>query len=166
MIVIVDYGMGNLGSIVNMLKKVGAKAMLSREPKDILCADKLILPGVGAFDTAIRNLKHRGYIEILNEQVIGQKIPILGICLGMQLLTLRSEEGIESGLGWLDAQTIRFRNSEDEPSLRIPHMGWNMINVRRDSQFFPKDNHDNLICQFLISALHVAHYQFMKQKKV
>ena len=101
MIVIIDYGMGNLGSVLNMLKKVGARALISSDPAELLIADKLILPGVGAFDNGMRNLENMGLLDLLNEKVLEEKTPILGICLGAQLLTRKSEEGILPGLGWM-----------------------------------------------------------------
>jgi len=102
MIVVIDYGMGNLGSILNMLKKIGAKAMLSSKVGDVADAEKLILPGVGAFDHGMANLERRGLIPILDERVRRHGTPILGICLGMQLFARRSEEGVRGGLGWLE----------------------------------------------------------------
>jgi imidazole glycerol-phosphate synthase subunit HisH len=133
MIVIVDYQMGNLGSIVNMLKKIGTDAVISSKVCDIDRAEKLILPGVGAFDNGMKNLKEAGLLGILNEKVIVQKAPVLGICLGMQLLTKRSEEGILPGLGWLDAETVRFKVPTGSNGMRIPHMGWNSIQIERSS---------------------------------
>ena len=109
MITIIDYGMGNLGSIRNMFKKIGSKTNISSEIEDIEKADKLILSGVGAFDRGIKSLKERDLIEVINKRVLTDKIPILGICLGMQLLTMKSEEGSLKGLGFIDANTIRFR---------------------------------------------------------
>jgi imidazole glycerol-phosphate synthase subunit HisH len=129
MIVIVDYGMGNLGSIANMLKKIGAPAVISSDPEIIEQADKLILPGVGAFDYGMRNLNERGLIPVLNEQVLAHKKPVLGLCLGMQLLTKHSEEGGLPGLGWLDAETVRFKFDVANAVLKIPHMGWNSVQV-------------------------------------
>lgn len=136
MIVIIDYGMGNLGSIQNMLKKIGAKAIISSKIADIEKADKLILPGVGAFDNGMTNLDKLGLISILNEIIFNKKIPLLGICLGMQLLTKRSEEGILSGLGWLDAEVVRFKFDSLTCSLKIPHMGWNTVELVKDSHLF------------------------------
>lgn len=124
MIVIVDYGMGNLGSIVNMFKKIGAKAVISGDPQVIATAPKLLLPGVGSFDRAMERIHELDLKCVLDEQALVVKKPILGICLGMQLLTRGSEEGKLSGLGWVAADTLRFPNL---PGLRIPHMGWNVI---------------------------------------
>ena len=133
MIVIIDYKMGNLGSILNMLKKIGAPAMASSLPEDILQADKLILPGVGAFDNGMTNLKESGLLSVLNEKVLAKKTPILGICLGMQLLTRRSAEGGLEGLGWIEADTVRFRFGKEESTLKVPHMGWNTVRFKPGS---------------------------------
>src|SRR5207244_1483563 len=107
MIVIVDYGMGNLASIANMLKKAGVASTISCDPVTIRAAAKLILPGVGAFESGMRNLAQRGLIEPLNEAVLDRRTPVIGLCLGMQLMTRRSEEGSAAGLGWIDAETRR-----------------------------------------------------------
>jgi glutamine amidotransferase len=132
MIVIIDYGMGNLGSILNMLKRIGAPAMISADPREIENADKLILPGVGAFDTGMKRLNEVGLIDLLSQQVLERKKPTLGVCLGMQLLMKGSEEGTQRGLGWIDGETIRFQFDPNKNHLKIPHMGWNTIAVKRD----------------------------------
>jgi len=130
MIVVVDYKMGNPGSVMNMLKRIGANVILSSDTGDIERAEKLILPGVGAFDTGINNLSELGLISILNRKALRDKTPILGICLGMQLMTSRSEEGSLPGLGWIDAETIRFRfDSNEGIKSKIPHMGWNTVEI-------------------------------------
>ncbi len=136
MIVVIDYGMGNLGSILNMLKKVGAEARISEGPEDLLLASKLILPGVGAFDAGISNLRQRGYLDVLDRRVRQDKVPILGICLGMQLFSRFSEEGKKPGLGWIDAQTVRFRMPDSARRRKVPHMGWNAVAVQKPSVFF------------------------------
>jgi glutamine amidotransferase len=133
MIVIIDYGLGNLGSIANMLKKVRVEAIISSNTETIKNADKLILPGVGAFDHGMTNLEDRGLIPILNELVFENKIPILGLCLGMQLFTRGSEEGDKPGLGWIDAETVRFRFDPVQTGLKIPHMGWNSVQPKAES---------------------------------
>ncbi len=137
MIVILDYGMGNLGSIQNMLKRVGAPAAkISSDPKDIEQAEKLILPGVGSFDTGMQRLRETGLIGLLNEKVLKAKTPTLGVCLGMQLITKISEEGELPGLGWIDAETIRFRFDSKQTGLKVPHMGWNTVNIKREGILF------------------------------
>jgi glutamine amidotransferase len=131
MITIVDYGVGNLGSILNMLKKVGAKAQASSDPAVLRQAEKLILPGVGAFDAGMKKLNETGLVPVLNELVLERKVPVIGLCLGMQLLTARSEEGTEAGLGWIEAETVRFKFGSENAHLKIPHMGWNTLDICR-----------------------------------
>ncbi len=133
MIVIIDYGIGNLASVLNMFKKIGIQDVcISNDINIISKADKLLLPGVGAFDTGMDNLEKSNLIPILNQKVLQEKVPILGICLGMQLLTKRSDEGVKNGLGWIDAETIKF-NLNPELKLKIPHMGWNYISVKKQN---------------------------------
>lgn len=132
MIVVVDYGVGNLGSIVNMFKKVGVKAVASSDPTVIESAEKLILPGVGAFDAAMRKFRETGLVPVVGELVLEKKIPVLGLCVGLQLMTKGSEEGQEAGLGWFDAETVRFKFDAEHAPLKIPHMGWNSVQVRRE----------------------------------
>lgn len=136
MIVIIDYNTGNIGSIQNMLKKIGHPSTISSGANDIVKAEKLILPGVGAFDSGIKNLKNLDLIDVINEMVIQKKTPFLGICLGMQLLTKRSEEGKLPGLGFIDANTVKFQNYRSDKNLRIPHMGWNTTQLLKDSHIF------------------------------
>jgi glutamine amidotransferase len=135
MIVIVDYGMGNLGSIANMVRKIGGQAVISSDTRAIESADQVILPGVGAFDMGMRNLHDRELITPLCQAVLHRKTPVLGICLGMQLLTRSSEEGQETGLGWIDGRTIRFQCNGDS-NLKVPHMGWNTVTLPKDSPLF------------------------------
>jgi glutamine amidotransferase len=126
MIVIVDYKMGNLGSISNIIKKIGYTSIVTSDIEIISKASKIILPGVGSFEKAMGNLQQMNLINVLNEKVIAHKTPTLGICLGMQLLTNSSEEGNVKGLGWIDAETIKF-DLNTYPDLKIPHMGWNEV---------------------------------------
>lgn len=126
MIAVVDYDTGNVGSVLNMLKKVGAQAVVSRDPAVLRDAQKLVLPGVGAFDEAMGNLRRFGLYDLLNELVLEHRRPILGVCLGAQLMAKSSEEGEQPGLGWLDARLVRFRAAEGR-TLRVPHMGWNTV---------------------------------------
>lgn len=124
MISIVDYGMGNLGSIANMLKYIGCRVRLAQTPDHIRSANRLILPGVGAFDTAMEHIRERNLREALDDAALVRKIPILGICLGMQIMTEGSEEGQMPGLGWVPARVHRFPHDRGH---RVPHMGWNII---------------------------------------
>lgn len=128
MIVIVDYKMGNLGSITNIIKKVGHSSVISSDLEVISNASKIILPGVGAFDKAMQNLKDLNLIDILNEKALIQKTPFLGICLGMQLLAKHSEEGNVDGLGFIDANIKKFQLN-DLKELKVPHMGWNEVEI-------------------------------------
>lgn len=125
MVTIIDYGVGNLGSILNMFKKVGETAQISANPDEIARADKLLLPGVGSFDFGIQSLNQSGLRDILDNKVLKEKTPILGICLGMQLMTHSSEEGILPGLGWIDATVKRF--VPNHPGMKVPHMGWSAV---------------------------------------
>jgi glutamine amidotransferase len=119
-----------------MLKKIGVDAAISSRQEDIAMADKLILPGVGAFDTCAEKLQQSGLMNLLNEKVLANKIPVLGICVGMQLLTNRSEEGILPGLGWIDGKIIKFRQEQLGNGLKIPHMGWTELQLNKDSLLF------------------------------
>ena len=130
---IIDYGAGNLGSIVNMFQKLGQPAIIASKKEEIENSDKLILPGVGNFDYGISKLRQSGLIEILNKKVLDEKIPILGICLGAQLMTKKSEEGVLPGFGWFDAEVKRFTFPIDQSNLRIPHMGWNYVNIKKET---------------------------------
>ncbi|MBM3965252.1 MAG: imidazole glycerol phosphate synthase subunit HisH [Planctomycetes bacterium] len=124
MITIIDYGTGNLRSIENMLRVLGYPSVISCDPHVVRRAERIILPGVGHFDYGMRQLRERGLIDALNDVVLTRSAPILGICLGAQLLTRGSEEGNEPGLCWIAAETRRFDRSRLPESLRIPHMGW------------------------------------------
>lgn len=135
MITIIDYKTGNLGSIQNMLKKIRVESIIASGPHDIEAATRIILPGVGAFDQGMQNLESLGIMDILNRKVNDEKIPVLGICLGMQLMTHGSEEGKMKGLGWIDADTIKFRFN-DPVHFKSPHMGWNFIKRQKDSRLF------------------------------
>ncbi len=126
MITIVDYGMGNLGSIKNMFKYIGVEAIIESDPHKIQKASKIVLPGVGSFDTAMQKINKSALREVLDEKALKEQVPILGICLGMQLLTKSSQEGKLEGLGWIDAKTLQFKGNIPS-SYKIPHMGWNSV---------------------------------------
>lgn len=131
MITIVDYGLGNLGSIFNMFKKLNVKSEIVSDPNKIAKSTKVLLPGVGAFDAAMQKINEKGLLDVLNQKAKMEKVPFLGICLGMQLLMESSEEGILPGLSYIKGQTKKF--SFDDPSLKIPHMGWNVVNLKNNS---------------------------------
>ena len=125
--------MGNIGSISNMLKYLGAKATISNEYKTIKNADKLILPGVGHFDRAMENITRQSLLEVIHEMALDKKKPFLGICLGMQLMCNSSEEGRSAGLKLVDAEVKKF-NFTDDKTLKIPHMGWNYIQPQKQTK--------------------------------
>lgn len=152
MITIIDYGIGNLASVYNMFKKIGVKNVIISNNHDVIkSADKILLPGVGSFDAGMNNLESSGLIPILNKKVLEDKVPILGICLGMQLLTLRSEEGIKNGLGWIEAETVKFK-LDPSLKLKIPHMGWNYIEVKKDNPLIEKNNRNRF---YFVHSYHV-----------
>lgn len=128
MITILNYGLGNLGSIYNMLKRIGCPAEITNDAEKVLRAEKLILPGVGQFDAGMRNIREMGLEGVLSKKVLKEKIPVLGICLGMQLFMESSEEGQEKGLGWIDGKVRKF-HFEKQDNLKVPHMGWNTVKV-------------------------------------
>jgi glutamine amidotransferase len=134
MLFIVDYGVGNLASIKNMLKKIGVDAEISGNEDDINTADRLILPGVGAFDTCVMKLQQSGLQEVLNKKVLRDKTPVLGICVGMQLLLSGSEEGILPGLGWVAGKNVKFSQEKMPPGTKIPHMGWTDVVPAKSSK--------------------------------
>ena len=132
MIAIVDYGIGNLNSIRNMLNKIGVACTITSSPQEIRQARQLIMPGIGAFDAGMSRLIASGLIPTLNEKVMRDRTPVLGICLGMQLMTRGSDEGSLPGLGWIPATTRRFDRAAD-PTLKVPHMGWNVARPAKAS---------------------------------
>ena len=137
MIVIVNYGIGNLRSVYNKLKRMGVNCIVTSEREEIKKAKKLILPGVGHFKNAMQNLHELGLIEIINRKVIGEQTPILGICLGTQLFAKYSEEGDCKGLGWIDAEVIKFKVS-NKLRFKVPHMGWNNVSVKKNANRLDK----------------------------
>jgi glutamine amidotransferase len=132
MIIIVDYKLGNSGSVLNMLKYLNIKAEITSDKNKILNAEKIIISGVGSFDTGMQNMKNMGLSDLLQEKVVIKKTPVLGICLGMQLMGKRSEEGVEDGFGWIDAVTKKF----DNKLLPVPHMMWNTVTLAAKSRLF------------------------------
>ena len=131
-ITIIDYGMGNLFSVKKKISFLNANVKISSKEKDIINADKIILPGVGHFKKAMDNLNNLNLISVLNFVVNDKKKPVLGICLGMQLMAKNSEEGNVEGLGWIDANVLKL-NVSDKLKFKVPHMGWNQITIEKDS---------------------------------
>jgi len=154
MIVVVDYGAGNIASVLNMLAHIGTKAKATSKCDDILGASKIILPGVGAFDAGMRTLNELGLVEPIREAVKNKRIPILGICLGAQLLGRRSEEGILPGLGLIDMDIVHFSKQEGR---KVPHMGWNYISIQRPNALVDGLNDD--------SRFYFVHSYYMKPDK-
>jgi glutamine amidotransferase len=127
MITIIDYGVGNINAFVNVYKRLNIPTQIAKEVGDLNNADKLILPGVGHFDHAMLELLKSGMLNKLNELVIGEKVPVLGVCVGMQLMANYSEEGTHQGLGWIDASVKKFDEAKIKLVTRLPHMGWNDV---------------------------------------
>jgi len=134
-VIIIDYGMGNLHSVKKKLQKIGVNAEISDNPAMIIGASKLFLPGVGHFSKAIHNLKSLNLFDALNEAVLVKKTPILGICLGLQLMAKHSEEGDVDGFGWFDADVVHF-DMQDQLKHKVPHMGWNNVKTKKHSLLF------------------------------
>ena len=129
-ITVIDYGLGNIASVVNMIKKVGGVAEVCDCPSKLTDVQRILLPGVGSFDQGISNLDNGGWIEPLTDLVKIKKIPILGICLGMQLMAKRSDEGKNKGLCWVDADVKLF-----DTDLKVPHMGWNTVFINKENAY-------------------------------
>lgn len=137
-VAVVDYGMGNVASVANMIRKLGRSSTLIKDPELIARASKIVLPGVGAFDAGVHALRMRG-LEVAIMSAIQNKAVVLGICLGFQLLFNESEEGRLPGLGLIQGRVRRF--SFESLGLRVPHMGWNTVTPTRDSVLFPAEHH-------------------------
>jgi glutamine amidotransferase len=152
-IIIVDFGMGNLNSVKRKFSRIGVNAVITSNHSEVLNAEKLILPGVGHFQNAVESIKKSGLWEVLNETAIVKKIPILGLCLGMQLMAKHSEEGNIDGLGWLDAEVIKF-HVEDFLTYKVPHTGWNQIIKVKESPLM-KDIPD-------LSEFYFVHAYYLK----
>lgn len=132
MIAIIDYQMGNINSVARKLDKLGAPYLITNDSDAIECAERIILPGVGHFGQAMNNLKELNLLEPLNKFALVDKKPVLGICLGMQLMTKSSQEGNQQGLGWFDCITEKL-SVQDKYAFKLPHIGWNIINAAQES---------------------------------
>lgn len=160
MLVIINYGLGNSSSVLNMIRKIGGDAKVSSKPADILDASRLIIPGVGSFDHGINQLHTFGLYQPLQMMVL-KGIPILGICLGMQLFAKSSEEGKLPGLGWIEADVKRFDFSKLEKPLKVPHIGWNEVSLVRDHPLF-----DEIPFPMRFYFVHSYHYVCASDKNV
>lgn len=136
MIIIVDYGLGNIRAIRNIYEQLNIDAEIARSADQLEQADKIILPGVGAFDWAMECLDASGMVDRLSQLVVAEKRLVLGICVGMQIMGRRSDEGHLDGLGWIDAEVKRFGDADIERSMQLPHMGWNTVVPRRTDGLF------------------------------
>ena len=160
MIAIINYGLGNLTSILNMCKRLSIEATITNDPETIKNASKLILPGVGHFKRGMENLHQSGLKPLLDELVLEKKKPILGICLGAQLMTKHSEEGDVEGLGWVDAITVRFNESKLN-GLKVPHMGWSEINIKNDNPLW-----QNVPDEPRFYFVHAYHFLFEDKNEI
>lgn len=151
--VIIDYKMGNLHSVYKKLKALGGNPIIASEPNEILKADKIILPGVGHFSKAMEHLAQLNLMDVLNEKVLIKQTPILGICLGMQLMAKHSCEGNVNGFGWIDGDVKKFTVS-DRLMYKIPHMGWNSININKQSSIMKGINDSDEF--YFVHAYHWA----------
>lgn len=146
MITIIDYGVGNIKAFQNAYKKLGIKVSVAQSPNDIKAAERLILPGVGHFDYAMQRFFDSGMMEITNEMVLNRKTPVLGVCVGMQMLAKSSDEGRLPGLGWVNAAVRKFDSAQSSEPGRLPHMGWNavisqkenplLLNLEKNARFY------------------------------
>lgn len=136
MITIIDYGLGNVRAFLNLYKRLNIPARTATSASELAIAEKLILPGVGAFDPAVEQLDASGMRPALDELVLGRQVPILGICVGMQILAPRSDEGEKDGLGWIPGVVRRFEPLPGDTSLPLPHMGWNDVRPDNGNRLF------------------------------
>lgn len=136
MITILDYGSGNINAIKNIYERLNMPFEIATTKDQLQRADHILLPGVGAFDETISTLMDIGYLEVLNKKVLDEKVPILGICVGMQMLADSSEEGKLKGLGWIPGKVKKFDKNSIPDKPKIPHLGWNSIEMMRDCPLF------------------------------
>ena len=136
MITILDYGSGNLNAIKNIYERLNIPFEFADTKEQITKAEYIILPGVGAFDETISTLQNKGFLDVLNKKVLEEKVPILGICVGMQMLADSSEEGTLAGLGWIQGSVKKFDKNLIPGKPKIPHLGWNSIEITRDCPLF------------------------------
>jgi len=165
-VVLPNLSIGNFASVLRMVQKVGGSARLVESAGDISNARKIILAGVGAFDNGMASLRDGGWIDALNEAVLGRQVPVLGICLGMQLMCKSSEEGRFSGLGWIEGEVKRF-DAAGDVHLKVPHMGWNTVTVVKANPLIASDRSEQRFyfvhsyyatCHDAADVLATAHY--------
>jgi glutamine amidotransferase len=158
MISIVNYGLGNIQAIANIYRRLNIAVGIVSSPDDLRAAERIILPGVGAFDWAMRRLNESGLREALEESVLSKRKPVLGICVGMQMMAKRSDEGVLDGLGWIDAEVKKFDHASFTQKTHLPHMGWNNVQPRTHDGLFKKLD-STAQFYFLHSYYVVPHHQ-------
>jgi glutamine amidotransferase len=161
MINIIDYGLGNILAFQNVYKRLNIDVGIARTPSDVREATKLILPGVGAFDHAMERLNASGMREAVDEMVLGKRVPVIGICVGMQMLAHSSTEGKLQGLGWIDGVVRDFKSSPEGASLPVPHMGWNDVHITGENPLF-----DGLQTEARFYFLHSYYFECRRQQDV
>ena len=161
MITIVDYGSGNIEAFVNIYKRLNIPCEVATKPEQILKAKKIILPGVGSFDETMRILRDSGMLNALNKQVLKNKTPVIGICVGMQILSKKSDEGELDGLGWIDAEVKKFNVNKLKEKPHLPHMGWNTFQSEKDNPILA-----NLVPEKGFYFLHTYYFSCSNAKDV
>ena len=154
MITIIDYGSGNIRAIANIYEKLNISYLIAKNPDDVIGAKKIFLPGVGAFDETISKLDEIGFRSVLDKEVLENKVPILGICVGMQILAETSEEGSLKGLGYIKGHVKKLDASKLDEKPKLPHLGWNSIEIKRKSSLF-----DNIDPQKGFYFLHTYYFK-------
>ena len=151
-ITVIDYGMGNLWSVLSALRYLGCNPTVSSDPNEITCAGSLVLPGVGSFRKAVDTLRQTGLDQAILDAVQTKGVKILGICLGMQLMCRSSEEGELPGLGWFDAD-VKLIKLQEETNLKVPHMGWNTIDIKKPNALFDAEGEQRF---YFVHSYHVV----------
>jgi glutamine amidotransferase len=167
MITIVNYGSGNINAIENIYERLRIPYRVADSPEGIKGSDKILLPGVGAFDETISMLDESGFRSVLDHEVLNNKIPVLGICVGMQLLAKRSEEGTRPGLGWIDGEVKKIDKTTLPHKPKLPHLGWNSVKIKKESVLFQGIDEENgfyflhsyhFFCNQTCNILATTHY--------
>lgn len=161
MITLIDYGVGNINAFLNVYKRVDVPTKIARTAEDLQGAEKLILPGVGAFDHAMQQLNNSGMRDKLDELVLGDKVPVIGICVGMQMLGNHSDEGKLEGLKWIDASVRKFDESQIEQITKLPHMGWNDVTPKGANSLF-----SGLEVESIFYFLHTYYFECNNEKNI